>query len=192
MRYLLHTRAGEVRMYVRLDEDGVELRDGQLFWSERGRQRSAHLEDLSRVNLKVNFGGRGRLVGIMVLWFRDGTTLNIFSADAVGRFDRQRSATYREFVQALHEAIPQECRSRIEFVAGGMNNNAARLVGGLTLVAAFTAAALILWNVDTITMGIVIILGLAGVFLIWPLSRLMSANSGETYRPHRIPQNLMP
>lgn len=192
MRYLLHTRAGEVRMYVRLDEDGVELRDGQLFWSERGRQRSAHLKDLSRVNLKVNFGGRGRLVGIMVLWFRDGTTLNIFSADAVGRFDRQRSATYREFVQALHEAIPQECRSRIEFVAGGMNNNAARLVGGLTLVAAFTAAALILWNVDTITMGIVIILGLAGVFLIWPLSRLMSANSGETYRPHRIPQNLMP
>ncbi|EDQ33719.1 hypothetical protein HPDFL43_04680 [Hoeflea phototrophica DFL-43] len=192
MKYLLHTRAGEVRMYVRLDEDGVELRDGQLFWSERGRQKSAHLKDLSRVNLKVNFGGRARVVGIMVLWFRDGTTLNIFSADAVGRFDRQRSATYRSFVQDLHDAIPQDCRSRIAFVAGGANNNAARVAGALTLAAAVAAAVAVLWNIEAITTEIVIILGLAGFFLIWPLSRLMSANSGESYRPHRIPENLLP
>ncbi|MEQ8479615.1 MAG: hypothetical protein RIC18_03085 [Hoeflea sp.] len=192
MRYPLHTKAGEVRMYFRLEEDGVELRDRQLFWSERGRQRSAYLKDLRSVNLKVNFGGRGRLVGIMVLWFGDGTTLNIFSADVVGRFDRQRSATYREFVQALHDAIPQECRPRIEFVTGGTNNNAARLVGALTLAAAAAAAAAILWTVETVTAEIAIILGLAGIFLIWPLSRLMSANTGENYRPHRIPEDLLP
>lgn len=192
MRYLLHTKAGEVRMYFRLDEDGVELRDGQLFWGERGRQRSAHLEHPTRVNLKVNFGGRSRLVGIMVLWFRDGTTLNIFSADAVGRFDRQRSTTYREFVHALHEAIPQECRSDIEFVTGGTKNTAARLAGALTLAAAIAAAAAVLWNVDTITAEIAIILGLAGIFLIWPLSRLVSANTGRSYRPHRIPESLLP
>jgi hypothetical protein len=192
MTYLLHTKAGDVRMYFRLDEDGVDLRDGQLFWSERGRQRSAQLKDLSRVNLKVNFGGRARLVGIMVLWFRDGTTLNIFSADAVGRFDSQRSATYRTFVKALHEAIPQDCRARIEFVAGGTNNNAARFAGALTLAAAVAAAAAVLWNMETITTEIVIILGLAGIFLIWPLSRLVSANTGESYRPHRIPENLLP
>lgn len=192
MRYLLHTKSGEVRMYFRLDEDGVELRDGQLFWSERGRERSARLEHLRRVNLKVNFGGRGRLVGIMVLWFRDGTTLNVFSADAVGRFDRQRSATYREFVKALHEAIPQESRSAIEFVVGGTNNNAARLAGALTLVAAVVAAAAVLWTSKTITAEIVIILGLAAVFLIWPLSRLLFANTGESYRPHRIPEDLLP
>lgn len=192
MRYLLHTKAGEVRMYFRLDEDGVELRDGQLFWSERGRQRSAQLKNLSSVNLKVNFGGRGRLVGIMVLWFRDGTTLNIFSADAVGRFDRQRSATYREFVQALHGAIPQESLSGIAFVFGGTNNSAARLAGALTLAAAVSAAAAVLWTTETITAEIAVILGLAGIFLIWPLSRLLSANTGESYRPHRIPENLLP
>ncbi len=192
MKYLLYTKAGEVRMYFRLNEEGVELRDGQLFWTERGRERSAWLKDLRSVNLKVNLGGRHQVVGIMVLWFRNGTTLTVFSADAVGRFDAQRSRTYRSFVSALHEAIPQESIRNIRFTTGGMNNNAARFAGALMMAMVIAGAGAVLWNMNKITAEIMIILGLGGVFLIWPLFKLLSANTGETYRPHRIPDDLMP
>lgn len=192
MKYPLHTRTGEVRMYFRLSEEGVELSDGQVFWTERGRRRSAHLKDLREVNLKVNFGGRHQVVGIMGLRFRNGTLLNIFSADAIGRFDARRNATYRSFVTALHEAIPEDSRHQISFTTGGTNNNAARLSGILILALVLAGAAAVLWSVETITAEILIILGFGAVFLVWPLYKMLSANTGDTYRPHRIPENLLP
>lgn len=192
MKYLLYTKAGEVRMYFRLSEEGVELSDGQVFWTERGRRRSAHLKDLREVNLKVNFGGRHRVVGIMGLRFRNGTLLNIFSANAIGWFDARRSATYRSFVTALHEAIPEDSRRQISFTTGGTNNKAARLSGVLILALVLAGGAAVLWSAEAITAEILIILGFSGLFFVWPLYRLLSANTGDTYRPHRIPEDLMP
>ncbi|GAB4538119.1 MAG: hypothetical protein Tsb0019_39130 [Roseibium sp.] len=170
----------------------MELRDGKIFWAEDGRQRSAELKDLRRVNLKVNFGGRGNVVGIAGLFFINGVKINVFSANAVGWYDHRRSQVYRSFVEALHEAIPREALGRIEFVTGGINNGAARFFTVLMLAMICGAVGVLIWNIGKMTALHIALLAIASAMLIWPLWRMLSSNTGQSYRPHRIPRDLLP
>jgi hypothetical protein len=192
MIYQLHTRPGQVRMYFRLSDEGVELRDGKVFWTEGGRQRSAALKDLRRVNLKVNFGGRGNVVGITGLFFITGEKINIFSANAVGWNDRRRSEVYRRFVEDLHQSIPRDVLDKVEFVTGGIDNRTARFFAMLMLAAICGVVGVLIWNIGRMTGLDIALLAIFSAMLILPLRRLIGANTGGRYRPHRIPRNLLP
>jgi len=176
----------------RLKDEGVRLVAGQIEWWVGADSVRLPLDRITDIRLSVTPALRNSFAGVCTITFDRFERVAVHSATAFGLPDHGRADEYRRFVHDLHRALPEDARRRIAFHAGGegADNPLRRALGyGLIAVCALGALAALF----TGTFRGVVVAGLVGVVMIWPLVRMLQTGRGEGgYIPDHIPEDLLP
>ena len=119
-----------------------------------------------------------------------GFVLLVLSSSDGGTYDAGQAAIYRSFVQDLHARLAALKDAEITYTAGYSN---ARQKFGLVLLVVVVLFFLVLPTVLLLmTRELSLFSSLYfGVFLAWPLHRLILTNEPSTYDPRALPDELI-
>lgn len=144
----------------------------------------------SVVQIRLETGGNAQdIIAMCVISFVDGYVLTVYNGSAQGLPDNAQAALYRDFVRDLHQRLVAS-KAAIDYVAGYTTGRyhivlvAGSLLGLLVVVLPFVLL-LVTGEIKTL------FLLATGIFLYWPLSRMVQANKPHSYDPAHIPSELL-
>ncbi len=184
-RYDLYLRAGRARFQLRNGDNGVTLGEDGIGWISDGRMDGAKLSAIAAVHMQSGGDWRNPL-SQCIIHFRDGYRLTVTDGNGYGVADSAQAATFDAFVRDLHARLAALPSTSAVFTAGY-----GEATYHLIMICAFILALIGVGIpvIATLATGEIRLLGVAlgAGFLLWPLTRMISANAPRTYDPARPP-----
>jgi hypothetical protein len=187
--YDLYFVAGERRLVWKIADHGVTLERDAIAWTQDGQESRARFKEIAEVHLQTGAIGQ-QTIATCRLRFSDGSILRISSSNSEGVEDDTQAGLYSEFVHDLHGRLAVLKGASIVFSAGFSEarynfGKVLLVVAALFFVALPGLAALITGQLKAIS------LLFGGVFLAWPLYKVVEANAPRNYDPSDIPEELV-
>ena len=202
--YDLYTRPDHRQRFWGPPDHGVRIAADHIAWTVEGSDRQTRLSDIVEINLfppimtspvsaipvasmPMVTGGPIVSPGICRIRFRGGSQLAVISSDALGRYDREHEARYREFVPQLHRRLSPAQRGSIVFRSGASDNRFFVNQIVFAVCCAGSAAILLLFLLPAA--GWLTLIGvLFSGALLWFLYRGVQATRPGRYDPSHIPR----
>jgi hypothetical protein len=187
--YDLYVQSGPSRVSWRLSDHGVTLAPDRIAWVSDRKGRDALYSNIVEVRLQLNRIGHATTPACRIR-FSDGTLLAVRGCSNSGGADARQAALYADFARDLHGRLAARMDS-IDFTAG-FSKARYRLGRALVVMAAlffivFPTVILLLTGALQLVFGLYL-----GVFLAWPLHKLVKANAPRSYDPAHLPEELVP
>jgi len=179
------------RIYWRNPNHGITVGDDGLSFTVDGRERTVGWSDIAAVHLQIAaLGNANTTIDQCKIGFADGSAIVVSNAASSGLPDAAQTPIYRDFVRGLHARLARQSGAAICFRAGMAPwryraLQVTLIIAGLFFVA--TPIGLTLFTGDWHGL----MLGAAGVALVWPLTLLMLKNAPRDYAPDRLPSELL-
>lgn len=140
--------------------------------------------------IRLQTGGNAQdLVAMCLISFADGYVLTVYNGSAQGLPDDAQAALYRDFVRGLHRRLVAS-RAPVDYVAGYAEGRYhIVLVAGILLGLIAVALPFVLVLITGESKALFLLAG--GVFLFWPLYRMVQANKLNRYDPADLPDELL-
>lgn len=167
---------------------GVTLADARIIWTIDGETQEAKLASIVQIRLQTG-GNAQDVVAMCLVSFADGYVLTVYNSSAQGLPDSGQAAIYREFVRDLHRRLAV-AKVPVDCVAGYTEGRyQVVLVSGVLLGLIVVVLPFVLLLVTGEAKALYL-LG-AGIFLFWPLYRMVQANKPHRYDPADLPEDLL-
>lgn len=167
---------------------GVTLTDGKIAWIIDDDQREAQFSRIVEVRLQTG-GNAQDLIAMCKITFVDGYFLTVYNGSAMGLPDDAQAALYRDFVGDLHRRLVAS-KTNVDYIAGFSEGRyhivlPASILLGLLVVALPFVLLLVTGEIK------VLFLLIGGVWLFWPMYKMVQANKPHTYDPTHLPSALL-
>ena len=187
--YDLYLRTEGAGFVWKFTDHSITLANGHLVWTLGEQRHDVPLTNIAEVHLQTNIVGQGTIATCRIT-FADGFVLLVLSSSENGTYDAGQAAIYRSFVYDLHARLAALKDAAIAYTAGFSN---ARQKFGIVLLVVVVLFFLVLPTVLLMMTGSLSLLSSLyfGVFLAWPLYRLIQTNAPSTYDPCALPDELI-
>lgn len=199
--FALCLNEGNPRFVFSFKDQGVTIDARVLAWTCKDVAQRKAFGEIEAIRLRV-MPTPGANTGQCTITFAGGLVLNVMSWTPAGFADPERAKIYRDFVLALHAALPPADRARIAFTSGFPGAGAAwqRYLGTGALIAAFLVFVMAPLGLALVTgdmQGYYLAAGGAMLTtgLFWQVRRgaaLNAVNKPRSYSADRVPAGLMP
>jgi len=187
--YDVYLSTGGRRFYFRNPNHGVTLNDDNIAWIADGRADEVAFANAVAVHLQSG-GSPQAVIDQCTIKFVDGVRLTISNGNSSGLPDKTQMRLYRDFVRDLHSRLAARGNAAIRYTAGYTPTRyrvvlICAILAGLLFVA--VPFVLLLIKGDAQIFGLL----LAGIFLCWPLVKMVMSNAPRAYTPDLPPEELL-
>lgn len=183
--------AGGRRFYWRNPNHGISIAADGLAFILDGKERAIAWRDVAAVHLQIATLGNARnTIDQCKIDFADASAIIVSNAAASGLPDPAQTPIYRNFVRDLHIRLAQQAPDAIRFTSGMAPWRYKLLMVTLVVAGLFfiaTPLGLALFTDDWQAL----ILAATGVAFVWPFVMLLLKSAPRTYRPDRLPDELL-